>query len=270
MKLALFQVDAFATQLFSGNPAAVVPLETWLADETLQLIAQENNLSETAFFVPAASEPGNDFELRWFTPKLEVPLCGHATLATAHVLKQHLGFLEEVVMFGSRSGSLQARYENDLLVLDFPAIGRRHLEVTPDVCEALGARPLELYEAQSGQYDEDNLLAVFETEDQIRTLKPEFAHLARIKRGCTIVTAPGKEADFVSRYFAPGAGIDEDPVTGSAHCILTPYWAQRLDKSTLNAHQLSARGGQLGCTLKDDRVLIAGRAVTYLEGTILL
>lgn len=257
MRLKLFQVDAFTSRVFGGNPAAVVPLDSWLPDETLQGIALENNLSETAFFV---KEPSG-WRLRWFTPTQEVDLCGHATLAAAHVLFQHLAPGMEQVEFASRSGPLGVAREDDWLVMDFPSRPPRSFAPPPALAEALGAAPREVLASR-------DWVAVFDSEEQVRALRPDMARLAALDVFAVTPTAPGKDVDFVSRFFAPRAGVPEDPVTGSAHCSLVPYWAKRLGKTRLMARQVSARGGELRCEEKGARVLIAGRAVLYLEGII--
>lgn len=266
MKTAtLYQIDAFTNRLFAGNPAAVVPLEAWLDDEILQSIAQENNLSETAFFVPTPGED-TEFHLRWFTPVSEVDLCGHATLATAHVLWRHLGNQSNEIRFRSRSGPLTAHREIDLITLDFPALEAEPVPVTGSIVEALGVRPNELFTGM-------DLMAVLDNKRLVHECQPNLRVLAQLEGvRAVIVTAPGSSHDFVSRVFAPAVGIDEDPVTGSAHCMMTPYWAKMLGKSKLTAHQVSPRGGELECTFDEDnkRVRLAGHAVTYLEGTIRL
>jgi len=258
MKLSIFQADAFASSLYKGNPAAVVTLTEWLPDMTMQQIAAENNLSETAFFIPE----DDHFHIRWFTPKSEVNLCGHATLATAHVLFNELNFQGDLLLFNSRSGILTVRKKEDKLKLDFPADFVQPIEMNPVFAKALGRVPTAAFKGRT------DYLLLFESEEMIRTMKPNFQLLKQIDARGIIVTAAGKEVDFVSRFFAPGVGIDEDPVTGSAHTSLVPFWSSRLHKTELMALQLSERGGQLWCTLSGDRVLIAGRAVTYLRGEI--
>jgi PhzF family phenazine biosynthesis protein len=255
--LPIFSVDAFTRRSFTGNPAAVIPLEEWLPDDLLQAIANENNLSETAFFVPQ----GHDFQLRWFTPKVEVDLCGHATLAAAHVLTHHLGYAEDTVRFDSPSGRLFVRRVGNLLILDFPTRQPEPSKMTPEVIEALGATPRELLKAR-------DYVAVFDTEEELRALSPNFKAMAKLNCLGVIATAPGREVDFVLRFFAPAAGVDEDPVTGSAQCSLIPYWAARLEKTKLHAKQVSARGGELFCDLVGERVKIGGYAQTYLTGEI--
>ncbi|NBD95756.1 MAG: PhzF family phenazine biosynthesis isomerase [Gammaproteobacteria bacterium] len=257
MRLRLFQVDAFTENVFEGNPAAVVPLESWLDDDLLRAIASENNLSETAFFVPGPV----GYELRWFTPQAEVDLCGHATLATAHVLFEHLGHAGEEVVFESRSGELRVRRCDAGLELDFPAGACREIGIPSGMHEALGGRPRQAFEG-------DDCMVVFATEAEVRSLSPDFRALSRIPGRGVIATAPGDEVDFVSRCFFPKLRVDEDPVTGSAHCQLAPYWAERLGKDELLARQVSARGGTIRCRVAGERVRLAGPAVDYLEGTI--
>lgn len=261
MELPIYQVDAFASRLFTGNPAAVCPLETWLETERMQAIAAENNLSETAFFVRRAD--GTSYDLRWFTPKAEVDLCGHATLASAHVLLNHLHPELDSVRFHSRSGPLAVRCADDELELDFPADPPRRCETTAAMAAALGRRPRETWRSSLGY-----LLATLEDETAVRSLRPDWRAFDELDEKAVMVTARGREVDFVSRFFAPRVGIPEDPVTGSAHCVLIPYWAAVLEKTRLRARQLSERGGELGCELRGERVGIAGRCVTYLEGTI--
>jgi PhzF family phenazine biosynthesis protein len=257
MTLDHFHVDAFADRVFTGNPASVVPLKRWLPGSVLQSLAMENNHAETAFFVPRAS----GFHLRWFTPKVEVDLCGHATLAAAHVLWAHLGHTGDPIRFATLSGELAVTRESGRLILDFPARPAQTVACSPELIEGLGAKPFQVGKAR-------DYLAVFRREDDVRALAPNFARLAELDCLGVIATAPGKSVDFVSRFFAPRAGIDEDPVTGSAHCTLAPYWAKRLGKPRLRAEQLSARGGRLWCEIVGDRVKIAGHAVTYLQGKI--
>lgn len=257
MKLKQYQVDAFATRVFQGNPAAVCPLESWLDDGLLQAIANENNLSETAFFVPV--ERG--FHLRWFTPLAEVDLCGHATLATAHVLFEILGFPDKQIIFQTRSGELVVESTEGLLTMNFPARPPVLRPMSDALAEALGHTPQEVWAA-------NDYIAVFESEEIVRSIAPDFAKLQELDLRGVIVTAPGKEVDFVSRFFAPKIGIPEDPVTGAAHCELTPYWAQRLGKNSFEARQLSARGGRLSCRLDENRVILAGKAVTFMVGEI--
>lgn len=257
MKLKQFQVDAFASHVFEGNPAAVCPLESWLDDAVMQAIAEENNLSETAFFVPVDA----GFELRWFAPRCEVDLCGHATLATAHVLYAHLGYTEPSVSFFTRSGELVVSKLGDALQMDFPVRRPTRCEAPGALLRGLGATPVEVWAA-------DDYVAVFDSEAAIRAIAPDYVALAQLDLRGVCVTAPGTDVDFVSRFFAPRVGIPEDPVTGSAHCTLAPYWAGRLGKPTLSAHQVSTRGGRLTCELAGERVLLAGRAVTFMEAGI--
>lgn len=259
MELRLYQIDAFADRLFAGNPAAVCPLPDWLEDSRMQAIALENNLSETAFFV----RRGDRYQLRWFTPEVEIDLCGHATLASAYVIFQALEPARNQVAFDTRSGELVVRRDGELLTMDFPSRAPVPCVAPPLLAKALGATPREVLESR-------DLMAVFESEREIREMKPDMTLLAEVGHFAVIVTAPGKEADFVSRFFAPASGIAEDPVTGSAHCTLTPYWAKRLDKNRLRALQVSPRGGELFCEQRGDRVTISGRAVRYLEGVIYL
>jgi len=258
MKLPIYQADAFASALFKGNPAAVVPLTEWLTDETMQQIAAENNLSETAFFIPESDH----FHIRWFTPKAEVKLCGHATLATAHILFNELNFSEEQIAFNSQSGILTVKKVGDKLQLDFPADFSHLIEAVPVFAEAFGVHPLATFKGKT------DYLLLFDSEETILEFQPDISLLLSTNARGIIVTAKGNEVDFVSRFFAPAVGVNEDPVTGSAHTTLIPFWAKRLNKTEMRALQLSARGGQLWCTLSGDRVLIAGKAVTYLRGEI--
>lgn len=259
MKLPIYQVDAFASRLFGGNPAAVVIMGDWLPDATLQAIAQENNLSETAFVVPRQGF----YDLRWFTPAVEVDLCGHATLASAHVLLAHGHESGEEVLFRYQGGELRVRRSGELLAMDFPAWPPRPMEPDRAVARALGSAPVELHSSR-------DLLAVFASQADVAALRPNFAAFADLSVKAAIATAPGDNCDFVSRFFAPGYGIPEDPVTGSAHCILVPYWSARLGKSALHARQISPRGGELFCEHRGDRVVIAGRAIEYLRGEIVV
>ncbi|HXY40365.1 MAG TPA: PhzF family phenazine biosynthesis protein [Vicinamibacteria bacterium] len=258
MKLPLYQVDAFASGVFSGNPAAVVPLERWLDDDTMQKIAAENNLSETAFFVGGAGE----YHIRWMTPSAEVDLCGHATLASAWVIFHRLDPRRSEVAFRSKSGPLRVSSDGDRLSLDFPSRPAVPADGSLSaVAEALGRRPLAVLAAR-------DYLAVYESEHDVRCLQPDMAKTAALDRMAVIATAPGRDCDFVSRFFGPGVGVPEDPVTGSAHCTLVPYWSRRLGKPSLFARQVSARGGELWCGERGDRVSVAGRAALFLEGTI--
>ncbi len=258
MRLRLFQVDAFTDAVFGGNPAAVCPLDSWLDDDTLQAIAAENNLSETAFLTPA----NGAYDLRWFTPVAEVDLCGHATLASAHVVFHHLRPGAGQIAFDTRSGRLEVVRHEDALTMDFPALAAEPVALPVDLAAGLGTAPVAVFADM-------DYLALFESEAEIRALVPDMGALARLddRRGI-IVSAPGDDADFVSRFFSPRLGVPEDPVTGSAHCMMAPFWAARLGKETLLAHQVSRRGGVLHCTVAGDRVRLTGRAVQYLEGTI--
>jgi len=259
MKIPIYQVDAFTRKVFGGNPAAVCPLESWLEDGQLQLISAENNLSETAFFV----RQDKCFDIRWFTPAEEVDLCGHATLASAHVLFNHLGYKGNSIHFRSRySGDLYVKKEGEKLVLDFPASKLRKVPVPEALARGLGKEPLSLFLAR-------DYLAVFESEEDILRMNPDDKILKNLDVTGIIVTAPGKEVDFVSRFFAPAVGIPEDPVTGSAHTMLTPYWADRLGKNKLHALQLSARKGELFCEMTGERVLIGGYACSFMKGEII-
>lgn len=265
-----YQVDAFASKPFEGNPAGVVVMSQWMPDALMQAIAAENNLAETAFLVgESASQVGEsscDYRIRWFTPWVEVDLCGHATLAAAHVLWRHLGHPSELIRLASRSGALAVRRDGDLLELDFPAtpaLAPLPREEIQSLAAALRSTPTECY----GGVDR---LCVFAAEAEILDLAPDLVALGEIDARGIIVTAAGSQHDFVSRFFAPRVGVDEDHVTGSAHCTLTPYWAGRLGLDVLRARQVSERGGELRCTLAGDRVRIAGHAVTYLEGRLSL
>lgn len=255
MSIPYYQVDAFTSTLFSGNPAGVCLLTDWLPDTVLQSLAAENNLAETAFVV----QRDLYFDLRWFTPALEVDLCGHATLASAHVIFQHLGYRSSALRFQTRSGALTVTSSGDLLTLDFPARPAAACPAPAELVAGLGCTPV--FTAKARDY-----LGVFETEQAIRGLRPDMTALMRLDCLGIIVTAPGENCDFVSRFFAPLAGISEDPVTGSAHCTLIPYWAQRLGRSQFRALQVSQRGGELFCEHRGERVGISGHAVTYATG----
>jgi predicted PhzF superfamily epimerase YddE/YHI9 len=259
MRLKQYQIDAFATGVFEGNPAAVCPLESWLDDRLLQAIANENNLSETAFFVP--TEQG--FHLRWFTPLAEVDLCGQATLATAHVLFEILGYSGKQIIFLTKSGELVVESEEGLLTMNFPARPPTLCSIPDGLVEGLGRMPQEVWAA-------NDYIAVFESEEIVRSIVPDLAKLQQLDRRGVIVTAPApaQDVDFVSRFFAPKIGIAEDPVTGAAHCELTPYWAQRLKKDRFEARQVSARGGRLACRLQGSRVFLSGKAVTFMVAEI--
>jgi len=257
LELNLYQIDAFTDTPFRGNPAAVIPLETWLPDNTMQSIAEENNLSETAFFVPK----DEGFHLRWFTPKTEVDLCGHATLAAAYVLFDILGHNKERIEFESKSGILTVLKKDDLLVMDLPAQTPVPCNVPYEIVKAFDRTPIECLRSE-------DYIVVFETESDILSIKPDIAYLQKLDLRGVIITAKSRQYDFVSRFFAPKHGIDEDPVTGSAHTQLIPYWARKLDKTKMKAKQVSHRGGELVCELRNDRVLISGKAVKFLEGKI--
>ncbi len=258
MELTIYQVDAFTDRLFSGNPAAICPLQEWLPDELLQAIAHENNLSETAYFVPES----NGFRLRWFTPTTEVKLCGHATLATSHVLYNHLGYQADQVVFHTLSGQLTVQRTPEGYMMNFPTDTLRHVSAPLALIVALGITPVKVFLGR------EDYLAVLENRQQIAALKPDFAAMRRLQGRGVIVTAPcdDNSADFISRCFYPNAGIDEDPVTGSAHTTMAPYWSDRLGKQELFARQISRRGGSLKCRMQNDRVELIGQAVTYMIG----
>jgi PhzF family phenazine biosynthesis protein len=258
MKVPIYKLDAFASRRFTGNPAAVMVLDDFLDDRLLQAIAAENNLAETAFLVA----DGQDYRLRWFTPTVEVPLCGHATLASAAVVLERLSPERDHVVFHTASGPLRVERKSSGYAMDFPARISDRIGMPAALIDVLGARPVEV------QADRFNYLAVFQRADQVRELRPDFGAIARLDRTGVIVTAPGNGGpyDFVSRYFAPAKGIPEDPVTGGAHCALTPYWAHRTDKSIFRAFQASARGGELLCRHAGNRVELEGTCVFYLEG----
>jgi PhzF family phenazine biosynthesis protein len=259
MNLPLYWVDAFTNHTFGGNPAAVVPLDSWLSDELLQRIANENGISETAYFVrtgPASAD------LRWFTPAVEVDLCGHATLASAHVLFNELGQAESPFVFTAKSGLLSVSRRDSMIELDFPARAATEATPAPGLLKGLGGAPKKIMKTDL------TWLLVYETEEEVRALAPDFAELGKIVPGRFIPTAPGKDCDYVCRFFAPDAGISEDPATGSAQCTLVPYWAERLGKTVFHARQVSRRGGQLWCELAGDRVKIAGSSSLYLKGRI--
>lgn len=259
MRVPIFQVDAFTTRRFAGNPAAVMPMESFLPDATLQAIAAENNLAETAFLVATDDE----YRLRWFTPRVEVPLCGHATLASAAVVLERLQPGRTRVVFDSASGPLTVTRAGANYVMDFPARPSDAVAAPAGLAEALGAAPVEIYGNQF------NYMALLESESVLRQLAPDMSSLARLDRPGVIVTARSDgDYDFVSRYFAPAKGIPEDPVTGAAHCMLAPYWAKRLGKTAFHAFQASSRGGEIICRLANDRVELEGACVFYMEGTV--
>ena len=260
MKLDIFQVDAFSDKPFGGNPAAVVPLDAWLADDLMLKIAAENNLSETAFFVREADR----YHIRWFTPTLEVNLCGHATLATAHVIFNELKLEDSFIGLRSeRSGELAVDKQGDKLVLDFPAYPMTEIEQSDVLAQAVGKVPMKVWESQGNM-----VFLRLESEEDVKGLEPDMHALAQLEYDEVIVTAPGDDCDFASRMFAPRIGIPEDPVTGAIHCSLIPYWAEQLGKDKLFARQVSRRGGELFCELTGDRVRIGGNAVTFLKGEI--
>jgi PhzF family phenazine biosynthesis protein len=259
MTLPIYQVDAFTDHLFGGNPAAVVPLQSWLPDHVMQSIANENNLAETAFFVKAPA----GYQIRWFTPLAEVELCGHATLATAHVMFNHLGYSRDIIEFQSKSGILRVKRDGKFLTLDFPVDTMSRIELPSDVIVAIGKKPDSCFKGKT------DFMLVYSTQDEVEQIMPDMGLLIKTEARGVIVTAPGNNADFVSRFFAPRVGVPEDPVTGSAHTSLTPYWSARLGKTELTAIQLSKRKGNLKVKLAGDRVEISGEAVTYLIGAFL-
>lgn len=261
MIVKIYQVDAFAERVFSGNPAAVLPLGTdWLEDQMMQNIAMENNLPETAFYIVK----NNDYHIRWFTPELEVDLCGHATLAAAHVLFNHENYKENKVVFNSRSGFLTVRRDKDMLTLDFPADDISETEMTDELRECFDVEPVKVMKGKT------DYMMVYENESQIKNAGVNMAAVNMIKARGIIITAPGEICDFVSRFFAPQSGIPEDPVTGSAHTSLVPYWSRVLGKNELTARQLSGRGGNLICRNMGERVEISGRGVTYMCGEVFI
>jgi PhzF family phenazine biosynthesis protein len=260
IELKRYQVDAFAEKIFQGNPAVVCPLDKWLPDAVMQRIAMENNLSETAFYV----KEGDGFRIRWFTPTLEVDLCGHATLATAFVLFKHEHYADNQINFQSRSGLLTVTRDGDLLTLDFPADTFSEIALVSELTDPFPEKPIQAFRGKT------DFMIVFADEAQVRNCKPDFRKLAQLKARGVIVTARGKQVDFVSRFFGPQAGVDEDPVTGSAHTTLTPYWAAQLSKQKLTAEQVSARSGKLVCQLAGNRVKISGLAVLFSSGVIYL
>jgi PhzF family phenazine biosynthesis protein len=257
MELPIYQVDAFTDTVFRGNPAAICPLQEWLPDHMLQSIASENNLAETAYFVPA----GDHFQLRWFTPGCEVDLCGHATLASAFVLFEYLNQTGETIRFDTKSGELAVSRNGELLTLDFPARPPSPIQPDPALVKAVGGNPIEVLAAR-------DVLLVYHSDAEVRALAPDMAALAKLDYFGFIATAPGATCDFVSRFFAPAKGVPEDAVTGSAHTTLIPYWAAKLGKAEMKARQISQRSGELYCKLVGDRVKIAGYAAPYLRGTI--
>ncbi|MHC1721287.1 MAG: PhzF family phenazine biosynthesis protein [Clostridiaceae bacterium] len=257
MKIPIYQIDAFTDVQFKGNPAAICPLDSWISDELMQNIAMENNLSETAFFVKS----GSGYELRWFTPKGEIDLCGHATLAASYVIFNYIDKDAETIDFSTKSGLLQISRTGKLINMVFPSREGIKIEAPDILVKALGKIPVEVYKSR-------DYMAVYEREEDIREMAPDMELLKKLDALGIIVTAKGKEADFVSRFFAPGSGVNEDPVTGSAHCTLVPYWKKVLGKDEFIALQLSERTGKLYCTYLGDRVKMSGEAAAYLEGFI--
>ncbi len=257
MKLSIYQIDAFAENPFEGNPAAICPLEEWLSDELMQSIAEENNLSETAFFVP--TEQG--FHIRWFTPDTEVDICGHATLASAYVIFTILGYKGEEINFESKSGPLKVTNNEGLMVMDFPSQPPIKCEMPDGIAQAFNITPIECLKAE-------DYIVVFSGEEEVRAVQPKLAALMDIDLRGVAITAKSNKYDFISRFFAPKLGINEDPVTGSAHTQLVPYWSTVLGDTKFHAKQVSPRGGELFCELQKDRVLIAGKAIMYLAGEI--
>jgi len=259
MKIPIYQIDTFTGNLFSGNPAAVCPLEKWLDESILQSIAAENNQSETAFFV----KESNAYRIKWFTPVCEVDLCGHATLASAYVYFRYTNSESDIIKFLSRSGELIVTKNADLLSLNFPSKNLKSSKLSQDIIDAVNIEPIEVFKS-------DDYILIYDNQDQIIQLDPIMEKLKDIDLRGVIVSAPGINCDFVSRFFAPKFGINEDPVTGSAHCSLVPYWSDKLGKNTLHAIQLSKRGGELFCEMKGDRVIISGKVVEYMNGQIIL
>lgn len=261
--IALYQIDSFSNEIFKGNPAAVCVLNEWLEEITLQQIARENNLSETAFIVPE----GDGWAIRWFTPNLEVPLCGHATLAAAYVIFNELKFEGGAIHFQSKSGELIVSRSAQLLTLDFPAMDYVHCSELPESLRlGLGEVPNEVFRVDA----DPNYYVIYESEQQVSTLQPDLAELAKLHPYGVVISAAARQYDCVSRYFLPSYDIPEDPVTGSIHCALVPYWSKKLNKQQINAAQLSARGGELFCENRGDRILISGYAAKYLEGKIFI
>lgn len=260
IEIPIYIIDAFTDKRFSGNPAAVCPLSEWLEDDVLQSIASENNLSETAFFV----KDKDIYNLRWFTPEVEVDLCGHATLASAYVIFKHLNYEYSEIVFETKSGRLTVKKEKDILYMDFPVIDTSPVEIPEKLIQSLGAKPKEVLQG-SWLY-----LAVFENESEIKTLNPDFSIMKKLEKDVVVTAKGNKSADFVSRCFAPSVGIPEDPVTGSSHCALVLYWSRKLKKTHFHALQLSKRGGELYCEYLGDRVIIGGKAVTFSIGRITL
>lgn len=261
MELKIFQVDAFADELFKGNPAAVVPLSAWIDEKLMQKIAFENNLSETVFFV----QSGDIFEIRWFTPIVEVDICGHATLASAYVLFNHLGYVNNKIIFHSpRSGELIVTRLGDLLTLNFPTDEIHEVAISDEIISCFKPMPVKAFRGRN------DFMIVFSSEAEIREMHPNFINLSKLNARGIIVTAKGDQVDFVSRFFGPQSGIDEDPVTGSAHTTLIPYWREVLGRDEMDALQVSPRGGKLRCKYKGNRIEISGTGVLYMVGTIFI
>jgi PhzF family phenazine biosynthesis protein len=263
MNFTLYQIDAFANKLFNGNPAAVIPLQQWLDTTLMQKIALENNLSETVFLVPATDKA--DYEIRWFTPEVEINLCGHATLASAYVLFNMLNFNKDEILFSSKSGILKVKKEDDFIIMDFPSWKPERMDDYPEVLpQILGGAEIV------GVYKYRDVLVELANEDAVKNCAPDFS-LMKKHIDKMIITAPGKSVDFVSRFFAPGAGVDEDPVTGSAHSQLIPFWSEKLGKNKMHALQISKRSGEIWCEqLNAERVTMAGECVFYMKGEIQL
>ncbi len=257
MEISLYQIDAFASELFEGNPAAVCPLDEWLPDEIMQSVAEENNLSETAFFVPK----GHEYHIRWFTPASEVALCGHATLASAYVLFNILGYQEDKIVFDSKSGILTVAKADEQLVMDFPAQPPVLCDIPKEIIKAFDIAPVECLKSE-------DYVVVFEREIDIETANPDFEQLKKLDLRGVIITAKSASYDFVARFFAPKYGVPEDPVTGSAYTQLAPYWVSEIGQKKFSAKQISSRGGELTCEMVGDRVFISGKAIKYLEGKI--
>jgi PhzF family phenazine biosynthesis protein len=260
MNIKIYQVDAFTDKVFAGNPAAICPLDSWLPEKMLQDIAMENNLSETAFYVKEAG----GYRLRWFTPTVEVDLCGHATLATAFVMFNFEGFKGDTITFNSRSGPLTVTRKGDLISMNFPVDTLTEVKLTEPLTAGFNYKPVKAFRGRT------DYVLIFEDELQVTEMTPDMRLVAKVESRGIIVTAPGREVDFVSRFFGPQTGVDEDPVTGSAHTSLTPYWAGVLKKNKLEARQLSKRGGSMTCTLLGDRVELVGRAKLYMQGNVVV
>jgi PhzF family phenazine biosynthesis protein len=257
MEISFYQIDAFASQLFEGNPAAVCPLDEWLPDEMMQSLAEENNLSETAFFVPK----DKGFHIRWFTPTSEVDLCGHATLASAYVLFNFLGYKKDKIEFDSKSGILAVTKDKGWLIMDFPAQPPVPCDIPTEIIKAFDSTPIECLKSE-------DLIVVFKHEADIESAEPDFEQLKKLDLRGVIITAKSSRYDFIARFFAPKFGIPEDPVTGSAYTQLAPYWASKMGPKRFSVKQVSSRGGELSCEMIDDRVFISGKATKYLEGKI--